>query len=88
MTWYVIACILIISLGIVYVKGYDLVKKKSPEHLPHYYLIMATTRILLVLTIIGIHLLLNENKDESIHFALTCLGMYVVMMVATLSLRH
>ena len=88
MTWYVIACILIISLGMAYVKGYDLVKKKSPEHLPHYYLIMATTRILLVLTIIGIHLLLSENREESIHFAIACLVMYVVMMVVTLSLRH
>lgn len=88
MTWYIIAGILITSLGATYVKGYDLVKEKSPEHLPHYYLIMATIRMLLVITVVGIYVLLSENREASIHFALACVGMYAVMMVVALSLRH
>ena len=77
-----------VLLGLAYVKGYDLVKAKSPEHLPHFYLIMATVRILLVLTLVGLYALFSESRDDTIRFALTCLGLYVVMMVVTLTLRH
>ena len=75
-------------LGAAYVKGYDLVKKKSPEHLPHFYLIMATIRMLLVLTVVGIYALFSDSREDTIRFALIGIGLYVVMMVITLSLRH
>ena len=80
--------LLMTLLGAAYVKGYDLVKKKSPEHLPHFYLIMATIRMLLVLTVVGIYALFSDSREDTIRFALIGIGLYVVMMVITLSLRH
>lgn len=85
---YALAALFFILLGGIYVKGYDLVKKKSSEHLPQFYLIMTIIRILLVLTVIGFYVLFAESREDAIHFALACLGMYVVMMITTLSLRH
>jgi hypothetical protein len=38
--------------------------------------------------LVGIYVLLTDNREDAMHFALACLGMYVVMMAATLSLRH
>ena len=49
-------------LGILYVKGYDIVKRHSPDHLPHFYLIMATIRMLLVATVIGLYVFFTENR--------------------------
>jgi len=80
--------LLMLLLGMAYVKGYDFVKARSPEHLPHFYLVMAAIRMLLVLTVVGIYVLLTENRADTIHFALACVTLYVVMMVVTLSLRH
>ena len=85
---YTLAALLLILMGAAYVKGYDLVKRKSPEHLPQFYLIMTTIRMLLVLTVVGLYVLFTENREDSIRFALTFLIMYVVMMVVTLKLRH
>ena len=75
-------------LGAAYVKGYDVVKARSPEYLPHFYLIMATIRMLLVLTVVGLYVLFTDNREDSIRFALTCIIMYVAMMAVTLSMRH
>ena len=76
-------------LGLAYVKGYDVVKRHSPEHLAHFYLIMATVRMLIVGTAVALYvLLIASNREDAIRFALTILIMYVVMMVVTLKLRH
>jgi len=88
MTAYCLAALFFLTLGTVYVKGYDLVKARSPEYLPQFYLIMATIRMLLVLTVIGLYVFFSDDKESSTHFALSCIGMYAVMMVVTLSLRH
>ena len=85
---YALAALLFLAMGVAYVKGYDMVKSRSPEHLPHFYLAMAAIRMLLVLTAVGIYVLLAGNRDNSVTFVLTCLGMYVAMMVVTLTLRH
>lgn len=85
---YSLAALFFTLLGAAYVKGYDVVKTRSPEHLPHYYLIMATIRMLLILTMIGLYVLFADSRENAIHFALACIGMYVVMMTATLILRH
>ncbi len=85
---YALAVLFFALLGTVYVKGYDIVKEKSPEHLPQFYLIMTTIRMILVLTMIGLYVLFTDNREDAIHFALACIGMYVVMMVITLILRH
>lgn len=75
-------------LGAVYVKGYDFVKARSPERLPQFYMILATIRMLLVATIVAIYVILSPNRQDSIHFAAMFLGMYAVMMVITLILKH
>ena len=67
---YILITFFFTLLGTAYVKGYDIVKSKSPEHLPQFYLIMATIRI------------------NATHIAVVSIGMYVAMMVITLSLRH
>ena len=85
---YFLAVLFFTLLGVAYVKGYDLVKSRSPEHLVHFYLVMATIRILLVATVIGLYVFFTENREDTIRFALLYLIMYVVMMVVTLKLRH
>lgn len=75
-------------LGVAYVKGYDFVKSHSPKRLVHFYLIMATIRILLVATVVAIYVILSQNHEESVRFAAMFFGMYVVMMIITLTLKH
>lgn len=76
-------------LGTAYVKGYDVVKSHSPEHLVHFYLIMATVRMLLVGTAVAIYvLLIAQGREDAIRFALIILIMYIAMMVVTLWMRH
>ena len=75
-------------LGVAYVKGYDLVKKHSPDHLVHFYLIMATIRMLLVVTVVGLYVFFTENREDAIHFAIIFIIMYAVTMVVTLLMRH
>ena len=53
-------------LGVAYVKGYDVVKRHSPEHLVHFYLIMATVRMLLVGTIVALYVIFAENRENAI----------------------
>lgn len=76
-------------LGLAYVKGYDMVKSHSQEHLVHFYLIMATVRMVLVCTVVATYvLLIAGNRDNAIRFALIYIIMYAIMMVVTLILRH
>ena len=75
-------------LGVAYVKGYDVVKRRSPEHLPHFYLIMATIRMLLVMTVVGLYVFFAPSREDAIHFAVIILIMYAITMVVTLSMRH
>ena len=75
-------------LGVAYVKGYDLVKRHSPDHLVHFYLIMATIRMLLVATVVGLYVFFTENREDAIHFAIIFIIMYAITMVITLKLRH
>ena len=83
-----LAALLITMLGVAYVKGYDYVKKHSPEHLVHFYLIMATVRMLLIGTAVVLYVLFADSREEAVRFALTILIMYAIMMVTTLTLRH
>ena len=75
-------------LGMAYVKGYDIVKRQSPDHLVHFYLIMATIRMLLVLTVVGLYVFFTENREDAIRFAATIIIMYAITMVIILKLRH
>ncbi len=84
----ILLALLMTLLGLTYVKGWDIVKAKSPRHLPQFYLILTTARMVLVLTVVGAYVLLAENRENATRFALTCMIMYGVMMAITLSLRH
>lgn len=83
-----LSALFFVVLGLAYVKGLGFVKRHSPEHMVHFYLIMATIRMLLVATIVIIYVLLSDNRDDAVRFAAMFFGMYVVMMVVTLILKH
>ena len=85
---YVLSVLFFTRLGVTYVKGYDIVKRHSPDHLVHFYLIMATIRMLLVATVVGLYVFFTENREDAIHFAAIFLIMYAIMMVITLLMRH
>ena len=85
---YFLAALFFTLLGVAYVKGYDLVKSRSPEHLVHFYLVMATIRMLLVATVVGLYVFFAPTREDAIHFAVIILVMYAIMMVVTLTLRH
>ena len=85
---YFFAALFFTLLGVAYVKGYDLVKSRSPEHLVHFYLVMATIRMLLVVTVVGLYVFFAPNREDAIHFAVIILIMDALMMVVTLTLRH
>lgn len=87
MIWFFVVLFFML-LGVAYVKGYDLVKSRSPEHLVHFYLIMATIRMLLVVTVVGLYVFFAPNREDAIHFAAIILIMYAITMVITLTLRH
>ena len=84
----VLSVVFFALLGVAYVKGYDLDKRHSPDHLVHFYLIMATIRMLLVLTVIGLYVFFTANRDHAIRFVIIFLIMYAITMVITLKLRH
>ena len=85
---YVLSVLFYTLLGVAYVKGYDIVKRHSPDHLVHFYLIMATIRMLLVATVVGLYVFFTENREDAIHFAALFLIMYAITMVITLLMRH
>jgi cytochrome c biogenesis factor len=85
---YFLAALFFTLLGVAYVKGYDLVKSRSPEHLVHFYLVMATIRMLLIATVVGLYVFFAPTREDAIRFALIILIMYAIMMVVTLKLRH
>lgn len=78
-----------VVIGTAYCLGWTWMKRHSPEHLVHYYLIAAVLRFLLVAVIILAYIRLAEaTKAENIQFALMVIVMYVIMMVITLGLKH
>ena len=85
---YVLSVLFFTLLGVTYVKGCDIVKRHSPDHLVHFYLIMTTIRMLLVATVVGLYVFFTENREDAIHFAAIFLIMYAIMMVITLLMRH
>ena len=85
---YVLSVLFFTLLGVAYVKGYDIVKRHSPDHLAHFYLIMATIRMLRVASVVGLYVFFTENREDAIHFAAIFLIMYAIMMVITLLMRH
>lgn len=85
---YVLAALLLTLLGVAYVKGYDFVSRRAPDHLAHFCLALTVIRILFVATFAGLVILFKENREETIRFAAIYIIMYAAMMVVTLKLRH
>ena len=75
-------------LGMAYVKGYDAVKRRSPENLVQFYLIMATIRMVLVATVVALYVVFSTDRDKAIEFAAMFIIMYAIMMVVTIVMRH
>lgn len=75
-------------LGMAYVKGYDAVKRRSPENLVQFYLIMATIRMVLVATVVALYVVFTTDRDKAVEFAAMFIIMYAIMMVVTLTMRH
>lgn len=75
-------------LGMAYVKGYDAVKRRSPENLVQFYLIMATIRMVLVATVVVLYVVFTADRDKAVEFAAMFIIMYAIMMVVTLTMRH
>lgn len=75
-------------LGVIYCKGYDIVKQTSPERLPQFYMIMAAIRFVLIITIVGIYAFFSANKANTISFVTLFLILYIIMMIVTLKLKH
>ncbi len=85
---YVLSVLLFTLLGVAYVLGYDFVKKRTADYLPHFCLAMAVIRLLLASTLAGIIIFFKEDRDETITFAIIYMVMYLLTMVVTLKLRH
>lgn len=83
-----LTALFITLLGVAYVKGFDAVRQRSPEHLVHFYLMMATIRMVLIATVVVLYVLLAPDRESAIHFAGIIMLMYALMMVITLFLRH
>ena len=49
---------------------------------------MATIRMLLVATVVGLYVFFTENREEAIRFAAIFIIMYAITMVVILKLRH
>ncbi len=85
---YVLSVLLFTLLGVAYVLGYDFVKKRTADYLPHFCLAMSVIRLLLASTLAGIIIFFKEDRDETITFAIIYMVMYLLTMVVTLKLRH
>ncbi|MGI6224136.1 MAG: hypothetical protein ACOYJG_11065 [Prevotella sp.] len=77
-----------ILLGVVWLKGYDIVKKHDISLLPRFYLVLATIRFILTATLVLIYVLVSDNMASSRQFVILVMTLYAAMMVITLTLKH
>lgn len=75
-------------LGGAWVIGFNIVKKHDESMLPRYYMIMMTIRFLLTALLILLFTLIIEDKTLHHSFALMALGMYVIMIIISFTLKH
>lgn len=81
--------LLFLCMGFGYCKGWDYVKKTSPDHLVHYYLVMAFVRFAIVAVLVLAYIKLSgEPRAVLIQYSLMTFAMYVLMMIVTMRLRH
>ena len=75
-------------LTVADVKGYDFVKRKSPDNLVRFYFIIAAVRFLFAVTMVGIYTLFSKDREDTIHFAALILVLYTVMIAVSLITKH
>ena len=75
-------------LTIGYLKGRRVVENNAPESLVKYHFIMVAVRFLFAVTAVGIYSLFSDNREDTIYFAALVVGLYLVMIVVTLILKH
>ena len=76
------------TLGTAYVKGYDFVRSRKPGSLVTFYLIIATVRMLFTATVVAIYAYFSDDRECTVSFVTMFMGMYVLMMIVTLIMRH
>lgn len=81
--------VLFTFLGIAWVMGYNMVKRRSPRHLPMFYMGMACFRGLTVLTFAALYIfLVSKSSAESKTFVVILFVLYALMMTITLKIKH
>jgi len=82
-----VALVLMISLGLLWVKGFEAVKRHAPERIPQFYYVTAILRITVVLALVLVFRLLY-GPAEIKTFAAVVLAMYALMMTVSLVIKH
>ncbi len=76
-------------LGLGWMKGYDLVKRKAPDRLVTFYMAYAAFRMVAILLAVGVYaLFISQSLAESKAVAMMVLAMYAAMMALTLKKKH
>lgn len=76
-------------LGLGWIKGYDLVKRKAPDRLVTFYMVYAAFRMVAILLAVGVYaLFISQSLAESKAVAMMVLAMYAAMMALTLKKKH
>ena len=75
-------------LSVGYIRGRAFVEKNSPDNLVKFHFIMVAIRFLFAVTAVGIYTFFSDNREDTIHFAALIVGLYLVMIVVTLLLKH
>mgnify|MGYP007101829909 CR=1 FL=1 len=71
-----------------YVKGRNVVEKNAPESLVKFHFVMVAVRFLFAITAVGIYMAFSDNRKETLLFSALIVCLYILMIVATLILKH
>lgn len=75
-------------LTVTDIKGYDFVRRKSPDNLVRFYFIITAVRFLFAVTMVGIYTLFSDDREDTLHFAALILVLYTTMIVVSLITKH
>jgi len=76
-----------IFLGLLWVKGFELVKRHAPERIPQFYYATAFLRVTVVLALVLVFRLLC-GPAEIKTFTAIVMVMYALMMTVSLVIKH
>ena len=88
-TTLIICTLFFTAIGAIWIVGYNYVKKHYPANLPHFYMVLAVVRVVLILTFVGVYILfISKSTAESRVFAIMVILMYILMMGVSLKIKH